>query len=970
MGASSLLPDTTVKKGDICQANSEFEHNFVSGANLKLDFDTISDITKSEVSIGERFVSDSMDALAEEFLKEQVGVEEHETLNPNNTLSGNKNMDSCWFLLKIDEVIDQEDSVCATDEENKFRDPECGDAILDHGLDFPQLESKSGYQSFTDGTAVTKLSEKRRMSSDHQEGFDGEINNVEENVNTQPAEENSPVQEEESLRQHQSHGVKMVLYELSGSTVKLLGTQTRSDEMFTLGKLIELEDSSDDEHKESQGNCALLLPNSKNEGKLYSETVVQHKPLNLDDSRTKKNKRRQGPNKAPAPLHSFQLTQEQSRRKVVDALREALLKRLDDLSDLGVQKNTVLKIAKKVEQEIFKRFCCVEQNYKNKYRSLLFNLKSAENQCLCRKLILGEITPKRLVQMSSLEMAPPELAEWRAKEHKRVLEIIEREEQEAPRCCSAKFNHKGIVEIEREAEEDLMFLEIFVSRYDFDYAFSSALGSRSPKEVNRSSELPRVSVRDPDDVQRNRSEDPNYLSCFGQITAGSERGFKAPMYKHTLKEKANATKHWHLSTMYSEEGERLLHADSPVSPHIPKKHRRVEKQSRSSAIWEGVIHMFSVKQFVAKAYPVSGSSCNLSRALPHLLQGRGCILPEDVWAYLDSIWPANSKEMGVIRFHPSLPKGFDPYNTLYSYLNNKQRYGIVDSNQMEIFMVPLAAYQPVPSKLHAFGGPGLEPCHPSLLLGLILPKRTCTASLETMSNPLPKARQKNTTLKDRIGADGFSLPQVDTCQTWPPQQLSIDSLLCGNEEPLLVLPRQEPLAADAVFVHPEELGGETFHRDPSSLRHEEARNEANHFPVGDTLQSLSSSPWAVEQWSNLSLGILGAQPHQDRDHVQLSGDSDQSHVWKTIELLLSSEPVCPDQHEADGANILDYPFLQSILCADAVPPCEVSQVLSSPQIPCIPYVAGEPSSLLQETLSLIQHVESHLHTQGPNTQRP
>nr|XP_034976512.1 SPOC domain-containing protein 1 isoform X2 [Zootoca vivipara] len=927
MGASSLLPDTTVEKEDICQANSEFEPNFVSEANLKIDLkDTISDITKSEMSIGERIVSDSMDASAEEFLKGQVGMEEHETLNPNNTLSGNKNMDSCWFLLKIDEVIDQEDSVCATDEENKFRDLECGDVILDHSLDFLELESKSGYQSFTDGTAVTKLSEKRRMSSDHQEDFDGEINNVEESVNTQPAEENTHVQEEESLRPHQSHGVKMVFYEYSGSTVKLLGTQTRSDEMFTLGKLIELEDSSDDEHKESQGNCALLLPNSKNEGKLYSETVVQHRPLNLDDSRTKKNKRRQGPNKAPAPVHSSQLTQEQSRRKVMDALREALLKRLDDLPDLCVQKNTVLKIAKKVEQEIFKRFCCVEQNYKNKYRSLLFNLKSAENQYLCRKLILGEITPKRLVQMSSLEMAPPELAEWRAKENKRVLEIIEKEEQEAPRCCSAKFNHKGIVEIEREAEEDLMFQEIF--------------GSQSPKEVNHSSEVPGVSVRDPDDVQWNHSEDPNYLSCFGQITAGGVRGFKPPTYKHTLKEKADATKHWHPSTMYSEEGERPLHADSPISPHIPKKHRRVEKQSTNSSIWEGVIHMFSVKQFVAKAYPVSGSSCNLSQ------------------------------EMGVIRFHPSLPEGFDPYNTLYSYLNNKQRYGILDSNQMEIFMVPLAAYQPVPSKLHAFGGPGLEPCHPSLLLGLILPKRTCTGSLETMSNPLPKAMRKNITLKDNIEADCFSLPQVDTCQTWPPPQLSIDSLLCGNEGPLLVLPRQEPLAADAVFVHPEGLGGETFHRDPSSLRHEEAGNEANHFPVGDALQSLSSSPWAVEQWSNLSLGILGAQPHQDRDHVQLCGDSDESHIWKTIELLLSSNPVCPDQHEAEGANLLDSPFLQSILCADAVPPCEVSQVLSSPQIPCIAYVAGEPNSLLQETLSLIQHVESQLQTQEPNTQMP
>lgn len=51
---------------------------------------------------------------------------------------------------------------------------------------------------------------------------------------------------------------------------------------------------------------------------------------------------------------------------------------------------------------------------------------------------------------------------------------------------------------------------------------------------------------------------------LGQITAGGEQGFKPPTYKHALKQKANATKHWHPSTMYSEEGERPLHVDRSV----------------------------------------------------------------------------------------------------------------------------------------------------------------------------------------------------------------------------------------------------------------------------------------------------------------------------------------------------------------------------------------------------------------------
>ncbi|XP_061453319.1 SPOC domain-containing protein 1 [Rhineura floridana] len=723
--------------------------------------------------------------------------------------------------------------------------------------------------------------------------------------------------------------------------------------MFSLGKLKELEDSSDDkslqfpQHKKSHGSCASLPSNSKNEGKLYSATMVQHRSLNLDDSRTKKRVRR--PNKTPAPVLSSHLSQEQSRSKVVDALREALQKRLDDSPDLRVQKNTVSKIAKKVEKEIFKLFCCVEQNYRNKYRSLLFNLKSTENQHLFRQLILGEITPKRLVQMSSLEMAPKELAEWRAKENKRVLEIIEKEEREAPRCCSAKFTHKGIVEIQREAEEDLMFQETF--------------GSQSPKEENSSSEVPTVSMRDPEDDHWNHTEDSNYLSCFGQFTAGSERGFKPPTYKRFLQKKANATKHLHPTSVCSEEGGRPLQEDSVISPDIPKKHRRVEKQSRNSAIWKGVIQMFSMKQFVAKAYPVSGSNCNLTQGLPHLLRSRGCILPEDVWAYLDSIWPASSKETGVIRFHPSLSKGSNPYDMLYSYLNNKQRYGIVDSNQMEIFMVPLAAYQPVPSKLHPLGGPGLDPCHPSLLLGLILPKRTCTGSLETRSNPLPKTKGKSITFKDSIETRCFSpssCSQVDPRLTRSPRQLPIDRLICGKEGPSL--PSPEPLAVNTVFVLNEELDGETCHSDPSSLLH-----KANQFPFGDILQTLSDSLLTGEQLDSLTLETLGVQPHQHGDPVQFCTDSDPSHIWKTLELLLPSEPACPDRHEVDGAqgaNIFEAPFLQ--LCTEAVPSCEMSQVLSLLQIPCTRSVAGEPNSLFEETLSLIQHVQSHLQTQGPN----
>ncbi|XP_063168347.1 PHD finger protein 3-like [Candoia aspera] len=174
----------------------------------------------------------------------------------------------------------------------------------------------------------------------------------------------------------------------------------------------------------------------------------------LEDSREKQKTRKRS-KRTPKPIPSSWLSQEQNRIKVLDTLKETLQKRLNDSPDLEVEKNTASEIAEKVEKEIFRHFGHVHRLYRNKYSSLLFNLKSTDNQ-LFRKLMLGKVTPRRLVQMSSLEMASKELAEWRAKKNKHVLELIEKEEREVPRHCSEKFTHKGIVEIHREANMDLV----------------------------------------------------------------------------------------------------------------------------------------------------------------------------------------------------------------------------------------------------------------------------------------------------------------------------------------------------------------------------------------------------------------------------------------------------------------------------------------------------------------------------------
>ncbi|XP_053124078.1 SPOC domain-containing protein 1 isoform X2 [Hemicordylus capensis] len=939
-GAFPLF-DETSKERNVRQATCELESCFVSslsGDDLKLGLnDTVRNKTKIKMPLEGNMTPCSVNASAEEVIKEQ------ETPNQRSPIFTNKNDNNCWFLLKIDQVIEVEDRACVRDEENLPRELESGDALSDHVIDLSQPGSESEHLSVTGDVTTIKHSEVRKGTV-LSETCDGEINNAEENMSPHPAKENRSVEE------------------LSGPVVKLLGTPHHSYNMRSLGKLAELKVSSDDEflkHKEGHCNYAGLFLNSVEEGKPHSADVAQCKPLSSDDSMAKK-KTCQRPNKTPVLVHSSQLSQEQSRIKVVDALKEVLQKRLDDSPDLNVQKNTVSRIALKVEREIFRLFCCVDQHYKNKYRSLLFNLKSTENQDFFRMVILGEITPRRLVQMTSLEMAPKELIEWRESENKRVLSMIEKEEREAPKYCPTKFTHKGIVEIHKEADEDLIFQEIF--------------GLESLEEEYSNDEALAAYVRYPGDNHRLHNRDSNSSSCAGQVAAGNARGIKPLTSKCSSKEKASTSRHLHPDALDSDGGERPLQENRADSPSIPKKQQRVEKEPRTAAIWKGLIQMFSLKQFAAKAFPVSGSNYHLFQTLPYLLQSKGCILPEDVWAYLDNIWPESSKEMGVIRFLPSLAKGLSPYNMLYSYLNVKQRYGIVDISQMEMFMVPLAAFQPVPSKLHPLGGPGLDPCHPSLLLGLILPKRPPpTGALTTRPSPLPKAKRKRVTFQDSSPETSCSaLPsqlQADTGQAQPRRPLPACGLLCGNEGPQAGLRSDAPLAHDALLPLPEDTGRAGFHGDPSSLLCTEAGGEAYQAILSGFLQSLSGSPWTGEPLDSLALDALGAQPQQAGDQVQFCVNPDPAPVWNPLECLPPSHPVHPDPvlYGTDGAAIAHTSVLPNLLCAGAVPARGVPQVPLPAQIPCTSPVAGDTSSLMEETWSLLQQVtqlQCHLQSQA------
>ena len=108
-----------------------------------------------------------------------------------------------------------------------------------------------------------------------------------------------------------------------------------------------------------------------------------------------------------------------------------------------VSKDSVSKLADKIENELSKLFKnTVQQKYGVKARSLMFNLRDPKNH-LFKKVMMGKISPQRLVAMSTDELANSELKNWREKEKRNTIDLIKREQEDKLSQVIVKKTHKG-----------------------------------------------------------------------------------------------------------------------------------------------------------------------------------------------------------------------------------------------------------------------------------------------------------------------------------------------------------------------------------------------------------------------------------------------------------------------------------------------------------------------------------------------
>ncbi|XP_068313942.1 uncharacterized protein [Pyrus communis] len=141
---------------------------------------------------------------------------------------------------------------------------------------------------------------------------------------------------------------------------------------------------------------------------------------------------------------------EMEERKEIEPAEEQMM----DLEELGGPPDEQVvqspeELAFRIEAELFKLFGGVNKKYKEKGRSLLFNLKDRNNPDLRERVMSGEIAPEQLCSMTAEELASKELSEWRMAKAEELAQMVVLPDSEVDMRRLVKKTHKGEVEVEQ-----------------------------------------------------------------------------------------------------------------------------------------------------------------------------------------------------------------------------------------------------------------------------------------------------------------------------------------------------------------------------------------------------------------------------------------------------------------------------------------------------------------------------------------
>ncbi|XP_059658054.1 uncharacterized protein LOC132304408 [Cornus florida] len=236
---------------------------------------------------------------------------------------------------------------------------------------------------------------------------------------------------------------------------------------------------------------------------LQSDTFLLHRDVSLGDNFFVKDELLQG----NGLTWAMDLDMELAETKEVQVAKKPKLVHENVGAARGEQAvQSPQNLAFKIEAELFKLFGGVNKKYKEKGRSLLFNLKDRSNPELRERVISGEISPERLCSMTAEELASKELSEWRMAKAEELAQMVVLPDSDIDIRRLVKKTHKGEFQVEVD-QDDGVSVEVSVgtSSLSHNRPKKKETGSQPPAKSNGNNDRENVV----DDKSSSEKQDPS-----------------------------------------------------------------------------------------------------------------------------------------------------------------------------------------------------------------------------------------------------------------------------------------------------------------------------------------------------------------------------------------------------------------------------------------------------------------------------
>ncbi|QSL65957.1 hypothetical protein MERGE_003094 [Pneumocystis wakefieldiae] len=375
------------------------------------------------------------------------------------------------------------------------------------------------------------------------------------------------------------------------------------------------------------------------------------------------------------------------------------------------------RFALMIEYSMFKDFSVEEKGkyiltpkYKERFRTLHFNLKDDKNPQLRERVVLGQIMPKDLVQMTSEEMASSEIQLLAESVRAQSTKNSVLKQSEAPRI---RKTHKGEEIIENQEISGFSMQQKIETSIPFSLKPQNE-PKKDLKEPSVSSQKHNsihkkpitISKTHKSDIEKNKivngREDTTSKESFNiqdvwsniesQKTTHISENYPAVQSQETLR------------TDFDSDIDRMIDDDNDNSntpPYSPSYN--TFELNISQPIWSGKLSMASITEFNATATQVVGATTSPTRPWSEILQDKiiidGRISMDKSAEYLCQQKFSSTKELIVISFRPQSKELLSSFEKLYNYFYSRKRYGVIKptaSAVKDAYLIPLSPTDQLP----------------------------------------------------------------------------------------------------------------------------------------------------------------------------------------------------------------------------------------------------------------------------------